>query len=653
MASVVQSTRKSRYRVVAGVGAGAGAALVMMLAMAVLRFVVGVPSVPELMLGPILRMLGGQAFSAAIDTLYYAGRPLLLTLILEGTLLLGALLGLLYAWLARRNATTGRRPAIFAYSGGVLYGLAIGVLLNVVFLPLLGEPPFATRASEVYSTSPVPLWLGLMLLALVYGITLEALLPKSAQVVIAEAPSTPVDAIDLQALHGSHDRRQFLRIAGGTLVALAGGGLFWYGGTVVNQGGFTSPVDVRQPDDVASADEVSDLGSGGEIVEPEPVAQVKSTATPRPTDTAQPTDTPEPPPTGTPEPAATSTATQEPLPSSTPEPLPTDTPAPPTNTPEPPTPTPVPTTPPPPPPTRTPAPPAPVQIAVRELTPVGSFYNVSKNFVDPSPLAGVWRLQVKGMVGKPYSLTYNDLIALPAVEVVVGMMCISNPVGGGLIGNQTWKGVRLADLLNRAAPKPGVVDVLLTAEDGYSDSFSYKKAIDPNVVLAWEMGGQPLTPQHGFPARLLVPGIYGMKHVKWLSSIELVGYDYKGYWQQPSQGWSDPAPVHTMSRIDYPAGTVQRKTQVIGGIAFAGDRSISKVEVSTDGGNTWHQAYLKPPMSGTSWAIWGYEWTPAKAGKRTLQVRAIDGQGNLQSSKITDPYPNGATGYHTVSVIVK
>lgn len=651
MASVVESVGKSRYRVVAGVGAGAGAALVMMLAMAVLRFVVGVPSVPELMLGPILRMLGGQAFSTAIDTLYYAGRPLLLTLILEGTLLLGVLLGLLYAWIARRNATTGRRPALFAYSGGVLYGLAIGVLLNVAFLPLLGEPLFATRASEVYSTSPVPLWAGLMLLALVYGITLEALLPKSASIVIADVSTAPVDAADLRTLDGSHDRRQFLRIAGGTVVAIASGGLFWYGGTVVNQGGFTSPVDIPQPGDVASADEVSALDAGGESSEPQQVAQVEPTSTP------QPTDTPEPSATSTAEPTATATSTPtstpETLPSSTSEPLPTDTAVPPTNTPEPPTATPTPTTPPPPTATSTPVAPAPVQIAVRELTPVGSFYHVSKNFVDPSPLAGVWRLQVKGLVGKPYTLTYNELIALPAVEVVVGMMCISNPVGGGLIGNQTWKGVRLADLINRAAPKKGVVDVLLTAEDGYSDSFSFNKAMDPNTVLAWEMGGQPLTPQHGFPARLLVPGIYGMKHVKWLSGIELVSHDYKGYWQQPSQGWSDPAPVHTMSRIDYPSGTIQRKTQIVSGVAFAGDRSISKVEVSTDGGNTWHQAYLKPPMSGTSWAVWGYEWTPPKAGKYTLRVRATDGQGNLQSAKVTDPYPNGATGYHAVNVTVR
>lgn len=651
MASVIEPVKNRKYRVLAGVGAGAGAALAMLLAMAMTRFVLGVPSVPELMLGPILRMLGGQAFSTAIDTLYYAGRPLLLTLILEGTLLLGALLGLLYAWLARPSSATGLRPAFLARPwGGALYGLAIGLLLNLVFLPVLGEPPFAVRATEVYSNTPIPLWVGLVVLALVYGLMLDVLLPRSATMRVAAMTPAGLEmgiAGDLQALSAPQDRRQFLRIAGGTVLAVAGGGLFWYGGTVVNQGGFASPVDIPPSEDIAFSDGNIDPYVGDASV-PESTVQVEATSTPEPTPTPQPSNTPQP--TDTPEPIATAEPT---APTDTPEPLPTNTPEPP----------PTATMPPPPPPTdtavvaqatSTPAAPAPVQIAVREITPLGSFYHVSKNFVDPSPSAGQWNLQVRGLVEKPYTLAFNELLVLPAVEVLVGMMCISNPIGGGLIGNQTWKGVRLADLLHRAVPQIGGVDVVLGAEDGYFDSISFQKAMDPNVVLAWEMGGQTLTAAHGFPARLLVPGIYGMKHVKWLKSIELVGFDYKGFWQEPSQGWSDPAPVHTMSRIDYPGtGTIHLKKHVISGIAFAGDRSISKVEVSTDAGATWHQAYLKPPMSGTSWAVWGYEWTPPQAGKYTLQVRATDGQGNLQAAKRTEPYPNGATGYHTINITVR
>ena len=291
---------------------------------------------------------------------------------------------------------------------------------------------------------------------------------------------------------------------------------------------------------------------------------------------------------------------------------------------------------------------------MQELTPTGSFYHVSKNFFDPSPSADGWQLGILGMVSKPYSLNYKQLTALPATRTTVGMMCISNPVGGALIGNTIWKGVHLADLIQKASPQKGVTKVVLRAADGYEDSITYQKAMDPDVMLVWEMGGQPLTSQHGFPARLLVPGIYGMKHVKWLTSIELVNYDFKGYWQNPSQGWSDPAPVNTMSRIDYPSdGTLGMNPQTFSGIAFAGSRSISKVEVSTDGGKTWNEAYVKPPRNHTSWVVWAYTWSPPKPGRYTVQVRATDGKGNLQTTNRTDPYPNGATGYHTVTYLAK
>jgi DMSO/TMAO reductase YedYZ molybdopterin-dependent catalytic subunit len=291
---------------------------------------------------------------------------------------------------------------------------------------------------------------------------------------------------------------------------------------------------------------------------------------------------------------------------------------------------------------------------VKEITPTESFYHVSKNFFDPSPSSDGWRLEIKGLVNTPYSLTYKELTSLPAITVTTGMMCISNPVGGGLIGNTTWKGVRLADLLKKAGPQEGAVDIVLRAADDYSDSFPIQKAMEPDVMLVWEMGGKTLTSQHGYPARLLVPGIYGMKHVKWLNSIELVNFDYKGFWQDPSQGWSDPAPVNTMSRIDFPSeGTLNTKPQTISGIAFAGNRSISKVEVSSDGGKSWNPAYVKPARSHTSWVVWGYVWTPKAPGKYQVMVRATDGNGNVQSGKRTDPYPDGAKGYHAVTYMVK
>jgi len=604
------------YRVISGIGAGAGAALAMLLAMAGLRYAFQLPTIPELMLNPIVRAMGGQRFSDALDNLYFAGRPLLFTTILEGTLLLGALLGLLYAWLARPNSQGRRLPIFNNPLGGIAYGLLIGVLLNLVFLPLVDQPAFADQPYGIFSASTIPLWVGLMVLALIFGVTVHGLLIKVPAAPVAVQPAEGEDAASVGP--ASPDRRQLLRIASGTLLALIGGGIFIYGGTLMNQDGQSV---TNRP-----------------LVDEEPV--VEDTPTPVRVAQAPPTNTPEPPPpTNTPEPPPTiEEATAAP---------PTNTAPQPTNTPEvvveAPTATP------------TVGAAGEIKISLKEMTPNKSFYHISKNFFDPSPSSDGWKLEIKGLVADPYSLTYDELTALPAIEVVTGMMCISNPVGGGLIGSTKWKGVRLADLLKRANPKKGVVDIKMTAVDGYTDSITYKKALDPDVVLVWEMGGETLTATHGFPARLLVPGIYGMKHVKWITSIELVNHDFKGYWQEPSQGWSDPAPVHTMSRIDLPIDGLitANKKQVIQGVAFAGNRSISKVEVSTDGGKTWNPAYVKPPLSNTSWVVWGFEWTPTKPGKYVVQVRATDGTGKLQTAKKADPYPSGATGYHTVTYSVK
>jgi DMSO/TMAO reductase YedYZ molybdopterin-dependent catalytic subunit len=593
--------RAKPYRVIAGIGAGAGAALAMMAVMALLHFALGMPTIPELMINPIVKFMGGQAFSDALDKLYYAGRPLLFTSILEGTLLLGVLLGLLYAWLARPKPSTGSAISLLnGMWGGVLYGLVIGVLLDTVFLAILGQPVFADRPYGIYAASPIPLWAGLMLQALVFGVTLRWLLPRAQTPAAVPGEGVSPFAPAPLVVQRGMDRRSFAKIAGGTLLALLAGVGFVLEGARLNQGNIQISPNSAGGDNTNTADTPT----------PEPI----------PTDTPVPTpSTPGSAAQGGGSPTAESAPPTEPL-------SPSDT--------------------------ATPANVIPV-IKVSEITPNDSFYHVSKNFFDPSPSADGWKLEFKGLVDKPYSLTYAQLTALPATKVTTGMMCISNPIGGGLIGNTTWKGVHFADLIKKASPKQGVVDVLMRAVDDYSDSIPIQKALDPDVMLVWEMGGQPLTSEHGFPARLLVPGIYGMKHVKWITSVELVNYDYKGFWQDPSQGWSDPAPVNTMSRIDFPTeGNLDLKPQDLSGVAFAGDRSISKVEISTDGGKTWDQAYIKPRLSQTSWVVWGYRWTPPKPGSYTVQVRATDGLGNLQTSQIADPYPNGATGYHTVTYSV-
>lgn len=290
-----------------------------------------------------------------------------------------------------------------------------------------------------------------------------------------------------------------------------------------------------------------------------------------------------------------------------------------------------------------------------EVTPVGKFYTVSKNVFDPAVDAKMWRLQIKGLVERPYALTYDELKALPSVQRHATLQCISNEVGGDLIGNALWKGASLRDLLNRAGIKGSATELILRARDGYSDSVPLKRALAEGTILAWEMNGAPLAKQHGFPARVIVPGIYGMKNVKWLTELEVASFDYKGYWQ--SRGWSDEAIYKTMSRIDVPrAGPVDPAHPYLGGIAFAGDQGIKAVEVSLDGGKTWRRAMVKPALSPYTWVLWAFEWDPAAdlpAGFHTVQVRAVDGNGAVQTAEVRPPLPDGASGYHALTLTRK
>ncbi len=288
-----------------------------------------------------------------------------------------------------------------------------------------------------------------------------------------------------------------------------------------------------------------------------------------------------------------------------------------------------------------------------EITPVGKFYTVSKNVFDPTVDAKSWRLEVKGLVEKPYTLTYDEIVRQPPVTQYATLECISNEVGGDLISNALWKGTRLRDVLTRAGVKPGASELILRARDGYSDSFPLKKALEEGTLLAWEMNGKPLERQHGFPARVIVPGIYGMKNVKWLTELEVANFDYKGYWE--SRGWSDEAIYKTMSRIDIPESAIltRREPGYIGGVAFAGDREIRAVEVSLDGGQTWRAATMKPALGPYTWVLWAYEWTPQEAGTYTVKVRVVDGKGEIQTDVVRPPLPDGASGRHTVKVTVR
>ncbi|MEK6284168.1 MAG: molybdopterin-dependent oxidoreductase [Acidobacteriota bacterium] len=282
-----------------------------------------------------------------------------------------------------------------------------------------------------------------------------------------------------------------------------------------------------------------------------------------------------------------------------------------------------------------------------EITPTRDFYQVSKNAFEPEVDARRWKLEVTGLVDNRLSLTYDEMKALPSVDQYATLACISNVVGGDLIGTALWRGVRLKDVLAKAGLKQAVVDIVLRASDDYTDSIPLDRAMADGTLLVYEMNGEPLTPEHGSPVRLLVPGIYGMKNVKWITRIEAVDFDFKGYWQR--RGWDDRAEYKTMSRIDAPDSSVKGEA-TIAGIAFAGDRGISKVEVSTDGGASWDQAEIKPALSPISWVLWQRRWKPAQPGKHKVLVRATDGRGQTQTSQYAPPAPSGSSGYHGVTV---
>ena len=287
-----------------------------------------------------------------------------------------------------------------------------------------------------------------------------------------------------------------------------------------------------------------------------------------------------------------------------------------------------------------------------EITPNDDFYVISKNFVyrEFSPVG--WELRVEGMVENPYTLSYADLTSLPWVEEFITMECISNPVGGNLISNAKWRGVLLRDLLERAVLKPGVVDIASFTLDDYSESMTLNTAMESRVIVAYMMNDEPLPNDHGFPARLVVPGIYGEKSSKWLAKIEALDYDFQGFWQRV--GWSDDAKVKTTSQIRVPVtgARVPYGELLIGGVAFSGDSGISKVEISQDDGNTWQPAILQEPLSKYTWVMWTVVWAHTGTGEFNLHVRATDGLGLEQVAEMQGTFPDGATGLHMVGVTV-
>jgi DMSO/TMAO reductase YedYZ molybdopterin-dependent catalytic subunit len=279
-------------------------------------------------------------------------------------------------------------------------------------------------------------------------------------------------------------------------------------------------------------------------------------------------------------------------------------------------------------------------------------YYISKNIeaFDPNLSESDWRLEIRGLVENPRSLNLTDLKSLPRVTSERTLVCISNPVGGGLIGNVVWGGVRVRDLLQSVGVQAGARWVIWRSSDGYVESLPLAAALEQDVLLAFEINAQPLTRRHGFPLRVLIPDRLGMKQPKWITAIELSATEIPGYWAE--RGWSRTGRIETMSRIDEPRqGSVLHvgKATEIRGVAFAGTRPISKVEVSTDGGQSWLEAQLNARRNAHTWTLWSLSWTPT-SGPQRLIVRAYT-NGDQQVSSERPPLPEAATGWHSVELV--
>ena len=295
---------------------------------------------------------------------------------------------------------------------------------------------------------------------------------------------------------------------------------------------------------------------------------------------------------------------------------------------------------------------------VQPITPNESFYCVTKNIVDPRVNVNLWHLEVTGLVQNSATYRFQDLQGFTAVEQETTLMCISNGLDAGLISNAVWKGVPLHDLLDPAVPVSNAARVRLWGVDNYSDTIPLEKAMDATTLVAYEMNGAPLPHRHGYPARVVVPGYFGEKHVKWLTRIEVAPAEAKGFYE--TQGWGPDFIVPTRSRIDGPdhessfflsklAGPIEVK-----GIAFGGDRGISRVELSFDDGKTWDEASIYYAGSDLAWSLWKASngWTPKQTGDYTLVVRATDGEGDVQEWESDRSPFSGATGFHKIVVHV-
>jgi DMSO/TMAO reductase YedYZ molybdopterin-dependent catalytic subunit len=289
------------------------------------------------------------------------------------------------------------------------------------------------------------------------------------------------------------------------------------------------------------------------------------------------------------------------------------------------------------------------------VMPNDQFYRIDTALIVPQVDVKTWSVTVDGMVDKPLTLNWQQINALPQFEQYVTIACVSNQVGDKLVGNAKWTGVHLKDVLAMAGVQQGATQIVGRSVDGFTVGMPTEWVMQPDrdSMIALRMNDQPLPVEHGFPARLIIPGLYGyVSATKWLSEIELTTLEaYDAYWIQ--LGWAKEGPILTQSRIDVPRNgqTVPAGTVTIAGVAWAPDRGISKVEISVDGGD-WQTTTMSTPISDATWVQWKLAWN-APSGDHRIEVRATDGTGVVQTADQTPPAPDGARGHHTIGVSVQ
>jgi DMSO/TMAO reductase YedYZ molybdopterin-dependent catalytic subunit len=287
-------------------------------------------------------------------------------------------------------------------------------------------------------------------------------------------------------------------------------------------------------------------------------------------------------------------------------------------------------------------------------TPASDFYRIDTAFVVPTIEPDDWQLRIHGMVDREIVLTYRELIERQVTQAWVTLNCVSNEVGGDLIGNAWWSGVRVADLLREAGVQPGANAVLQTSEDGWTCGTPLEALTDGrDAMLAVAMNGKPLPLDHGFPVRTIVPGLYGyVSACKWVVEMKVTRFDdIEAYWTK--RGWAELGPVKIASRIDVPGdgGDVLASGGRVGGVAWAQHDGISAVEVSVDDG-PWERAELGRVPSTDTWVQWAAT-VDVEPGEHTLAVRATDTHGQPQTGEVQDTVPDGATGWHTITFEAK